>query len=102
MGKELNKGLRKAAEPVATNAESLAESGIRRMTPTWARMRIGVTRRMVYVAPKSRGKGNKRRNLADLLLARSMLPALERNIGEVEARVDDVLGTMARVWGEGG
>src|SRR5262245_39975234 len=100
MRRELNKGLKRAAEPVRTDAESMARAGIRKMTPAWARMRIGVTRRAVYVAPASRattGK-RKRRNLADLLLARSMLPSLDRNVAEVERSVDDVIGDMSRAW----
>lgn len=65
-------------------------------------MRVGVTRTSVYVAPKqrqTRDARRKRKNLANLLLGEAMLPALDRNIGEVTERVDDVLGDVGRAWG---
>lgn len=98
--KELKDGLRDAAEPVRSDAQSGASTRIRNIGPDWSRFRIGVTTTSVYVAPAQRSTRTrrKRKNLAGLLLGEAMLPALERNIGEVEERVEDVLGTVARAW----
>lgn len=101
--KELRTALRVAAEPVRADAERLAVSSIRRIGVTWSRMRIGVTNREVYLAPRQRGqKGRDQRlrrpNLRDLLLGRAMEPALEHNRAEVIAGVNAALGTVAKVW----
>ena len=64
-------------------------------------MKIGVTRRSVYVAPKQREtriKTRKRPKFADLLADRAMQPALDRNILKVQANVDDALQTVGRKW----
>jgi len=99
LSRELSSSLREAAEPVRAEAEALAVASIPRIGLPWSRMRVGVTRKSVYVAPKERGgKGRSRPNLAGLLLGRAMQPALERNIGEVEDAVDDVLATVGRAW----
>lgn len=98
---ELRSGLRDAAEPVRSDAELLAVSRIPRIGIAWSRMRVGVTRTSVYVAPRQRGArggAGKRPNLAALLLGRSMEPALEANIGDVEDAVEDVLATVGRAW----
>lgn len=100
--KELREALRDAGEPVRADAEQLARTNIPRIGPVWSEMRTGVTSKVVYVAPKARARsGNPRRkrpNLAALLLGRSMEPALERNIGEVERRVGVALDTVGRIW----
>lgn len=100
LSRELRKGLRDAAEPVRADAEALASSRISNIGVSWSRMRVGVTRSSVYVAPRERGtRGRSRRsNLAGLLLERAMQPALEANIGDVEEAVDDVLATVGRAW----
>jgi hypothetical protein len=100
LSRELRKGLRDAAEPVRSDAQTLALGRIRNMTEGWSRMRVGVTRTTVYVAPRSRGAGGKRsrRNLFDLMTGRSLEPALDANVNEVENRVDDVLATVGRAW----
>src|SRR5262245_51912125 len=86
--KGLRLGLAEAAEPVERDAERLARERISRIGEAWPQMRIGVTSRLVYVAPRQRARsGNpnlKRPNLATLLLGRAMTPALEVNAGEVE------------------
>jgi hypothetical protein len=94
----LNTGLRHAAEPVAADAERLASSSIRRMprSPRWSRMRVGVTRTLIYVAPKqrgARGRGNPRSrpNLANLLMDRAMQPALDRHTDEIVAGVGELV-----------
>jgi hypothetical protein len=68
-------------------------------------MRIGVTRTLVYVAPRQRGvrgQGPKRRpNLADLMMSRAMEPALERHAGELEANVERMLDRVADQFNHG-
>lgn len=103
--KDFRGALRDAAEPVRSTAESLAETGIRNIGIPWSRMRVGVTRSSVYVAPRKRGarRGSQRRpNLAGLLLERAMQPALEREIPNVQRKVEQVLDDMARTWSRGG
>lgn len=102
--KELRVGLRKAAEPVRSSAEQLALSQIPRMTVPWSRMRVGVTQREVYVAPRQRGlktRGpdpRRRPNLFDLLMGRSLEPALAQNIGGVERELEHVLDVVGHEW----
>jgi len=90
---------RDLAEPVKLQAEGLAHSKIRRMTDAWSKMRIGVTKTVVYVAPKQRGiKGEsarKRKKLAPLLMDRAMEPALEQNRGSIEQGVERILDWVA-------
>lgn len=98
----LNKMLRGVAEPIASDAESLAMEKIRNMTVEWSRMRIGVSLRVVYVAPRERGTRKKtihdRPNLASLLDQRAMSPALERNRHLIADRVDDAFVAIADRW----
>jgi hypothetical protein len=100
---ELKDELRRAAEPVRESAQAfmLAQIPVERIR--WDEFRIGVTRSSVYVAParrQTRDPRRKRKNFANILLGRAMLPALEKNIGEVERRVDHVLATVGRRWEE--
>lgn len=102
--RELRVALRSVAEPVKRDAEQLARANIRRIGVPWSQMRVGVTLKEVYVAPKQRGvksrtdRRYRRPNLFDLLMGRALEPALERNIGLVEARVDQALATVGREW----
>lgn len=101
LSREFRDGLQEAAEPVRVDAEILAVDRIRNVGIPWSRMRVGVTRHSVYVAPKQRGRrlrGRRRPNLAGLLLDEAMTPALESNIPKVEKAVEEVLGTVGRVW----
>jgi hypothetical protein len=99
--------LRDVARPVQQTAQALALSRIRQMpqSPKWAGMRIGITRNLVYVAPRqkgSRGRGPRRRpNLANLLMARAMEPALERNAARVEAGFEQMLDDVADRFNHG-
>lgn len=99
---ELKDALIDAARPVATDAEQLARSSIRRIGIPWSQMRIGVTRRAVYVAPKQRRRVRRpsaaRPNLARLLIERSMVPALERNQSQIEQRVNVMLNDLFDRW----
>lgn len=104
VARDFRRELREAAEPVRADAEQLAVAGIPRIGLPWARMRVGVTSRSVYVAPRQRGVTSRARvrarrpNLASLLLGRAMEPALDRNIGEVEEKMESLLGRMADSW----
>ena len=99
---QLVDGLKEAAEDVRTDAEQLALGRIRNMprSPRWAGMKINVARgnAAVRMYPKARSRrrpGGGRSNLANLLLDRSMDPALEQNAAGVEKKVDDLLGRLA-------
>lgn len=98
---ELRGRLKDAAEPVRADAERLAAASIPRIGLPWSRMRVGVTTNNVYVAPKHRGtrdERRRRRNLAGLLLERSMLPALDQNKDDVVRAVDNLLVEIGRDW----
>ena len=97
---ELRTELREVAEPVRADAERLAVAGIPSIGLSWSRMRVGVTQTGVYVAPRRKGgKGSRRRpNLAGLLLGRSMMPALQQNVPQVEAGMERMLGKVGRAW----
>lgn len=102
--RELRAELRKIAEPIRADAENLAASAITRIGPNWSKMRVGVTRTLVYVAPKERGvktKGpdpRRRPKFADLMLERAMDPALEKNKGRIEHDVADLFQRLANDW----
>ena len=99
---ELKEALRDAAAPVATDARSLARTHIRRIGDPWSEMRLGVTRRAVYVAPKQRGRNRnprlRRPNLGRLLVGRAMAPALEQNRSEIERKVNVALNDLFDRW----
>ena len=92
-------GLRKIAEPVQRGAEELARANITRIGPRWSRMRVGITRDLVYVAPRERGtrgrSGKHRPNLAPLLMDRAMQPALDQHTAEIEAGFEELLDRIA-------
>lgn len=95
--------MRDAAEPVKRDAETLTATRIRRMSrsPQWSRMRVGVTQRVVYVAPKQRGLGRgdhpaKRPKLSGLMLTRAMEPALRQNESQIRRDFEQMLNDMAR------
>ena len=97
--KETRTGVRKVqrelAEPVRLEAESLATREITRIGPVWAKMRTGVTTKVVYIAPKQRSRKNPRKNLAPLLMDKAMEPALERNRHRFETDLDHMLEQVA-------
>lgn len=104
LSRELRTGLSKAAEPVKEDAEQFAATRIRNIGPDWSRMRVGVTQRVVYVAPKERGRRSRRilsirrENLKILLLDRAMDPALDANTGNIERAMETVLGSVGKAW----
>ncbi len=106
--RELNLELRKVAEPIRADAEHLAASSIRRIGPKWSRMRVGVTSKLVYVAPRQKGvrtRGadpRRRPKFADLMEERAMDPALERNRSNIEHAVEGVFDRIAGDWNRSG
>lgn len=101
---EKNDALERAAEPVRSSAESLASATIKPGKVPWDAMRIGVTQRVVYVAPLQRSTRvarRKRKNLAGLLMDQAMQPALDMHRSEVVERVDDLLADVGREWERG-
>lgn len=90
--KELRDELKDVAEPVRSSAETLAGQSIRNIGPVWERMRVGVTTKVVYVAPRAkRHGGSPRPNLAGLLIDRAMQPALDQHEGDVVNRLERML-----------
>src|SRR5574337_885107 len=105
--REKTDALRRAAEPVRRDAELLARLRITNIGVEWSRMRVGVTQRAVYVAPKQRGVRSRagqrfrRPNLAPLLMDDAMEPALDHNAGDVVRELEGVLADMERAWERG-
>lgn len=94
--------LREVAKPVAETEHVYALDRVRNMTDPWSQFRIGVTQRLVYVAPRERGRkrgGRRRDNFARLLAERSMEPALADNQTQIESRLDNVIDLLGRKEG---
>jgi hypothetical protein len=98
----IKKEIREAAQPVARDAEQLAAQRIRNLGDRWGRMRVGVTRSLVYVAPTTRATrvaGRGRPNLAGLLADRAMIPAVQANEAQVVERIGNVVDRTMRRHG---
>lgn len=96
--------LRAAAEPVRADAERLAVQQISRIGMEWSRMRVGVTQRAVYVAPATRStrvRSRKRPKFGTRLMEEAMVPALDRNRGQVVEKIDGLLRDVGRTWERG-
>ena len=92
IAKDLRGELKTLAEPVRALAESKADSSISHIGSRWGRMRVGVTSRSVYVAPRSKRQGGSPRpNLAALLMDRAMQPALDDLSAETVSGVELML-----------
>jgi hypothetical protein len=107
LGKGVREALEAAGDPVRFEAEQLAStnpSGMVRNQIAWEKMRVGITKSTVYVAPvergvKSKGREKRRReNLKTELLDRALDPALAHNVGRVEHEVIDTLEDLAKAW----
>ena len=104
MSRDLNSALRSAGEPVRADAQALAVSNITRIGIPWSRMRLGITRHTVYVAPvekgvKSRTDSRRRRpRLKTKLLDQAMNPALAQNIKTIEREFEDTVRDMGKAW----
>jgi hypothetical protein len=103
--KQMDELEREVARPVAAAAESFAIGGIQNppVGYGWETMRIGVTRTLVYVAPKKRGvkPGNPRgrKKFAPLMMTRAMEPAAVRTQPILEQRTQHLFDEIARRWG---
>jgi hypothetical protein len=109
-GRGLEKGLREAmeagAEVVRPDAQSLTRSVLKpAVNVDWSLMRVGVTRRVAYVAPVQRGNRSRRpssrargEKFKRRVIERALEPALDRNVSRVEREFDDALDDLARMW----
>lgn len=95
--------LRKVAVPVSRDISRLATEHISRLGKRGARMRIGITTRLVYVAPAYRGvrPGSPlaRPNFAPLMGAQ-MEEALREDHALVERELERVFSRVERKWSE--
>jgi len=94
--------LRLVADSVRGEAERLASSEISRMTSAWSQMRVGITSKSVYVAPKKRGTKNpalRRSAFGTQLLDSVLYPALAANVDSVGRDLDSLLGRVGRANG---
>lgn len=98
---------RTIAQPVQKTAESLAASRIRNLAEgsPWARFRLGITQKVVYMAPRQkgvRGRGRRqRKKFAGLLMGRAMEPALALNEARVVRDMEDLFDRLTRDWNRG-
>lgn len=103
----VRKAMREVAEPVRRDVEQLTDASIRGMpgSPKWSRMRTGVTRTRVYVAPRMRGVGRgspaARPNLAKLIRIRAMDPAEDKNVPVVRRNFEAMLDRLAGDFNRG-
>jgi len=103
MRKDVLVGLKPAilelSEVVRAEAQNRARAEIANIGPRWQQMRIGVTVRGAYVAPRFRRRGGSPRpNLAGELLD-SMQGALEAKAPLVERRFDELITASAATNG---
>jgi hypothetical protein len=100
LGPEVRKALADVGQPIARRAETLAAANISHIGPTWEQMRIGVTTKGVYLAPKSRRRrGSPRPNLAGLLLNDAMQPAVDESEEPVTAALEAMLDRLGNSHG---
>ncbi len=98
----IRKAERQVAEPVKVEAQALATREISRIGTKWWTMRIGITQKLVYVAPKMRRTtGSRRPKFANVLRTKSLEPAAERNREKVRAAFQDVIDNMASNFNRG-
>lgn len=105
LAKGLLEALEAGAEVVRPDVETLAVQTIKQSAVDWTRMRVGVLKRVGYVAPVERGNKSRRPSsrargakFKARVLERAMEPALERNIPRVEREFEDALTDLARMW----
>jgi hypothetical protein len=103
--RELRANYRRIAAPVREGAQTLAQQNITRIGKKWYRMRTGITRSSVYIAPREHGVHSihdpkRRPNFADLLLSKAMEPALAQHEDDVERNVRDLMDHLADLFNE--
>ncbi len=97
LGREVRDALKDAGEFVRVDAEHRALNEIRNITPTWARMRLGITGgAVVYIVPKSKRKYAqlRRPKFGQLLLSRAMEPAADENRARVVKELTDAVENL--------
>jgi hypothetical protein len=93
---EIKPALREIADAVRADAQQRAGAEISHIGPRWSRMRVGVTTKVVYVAPASRRRGGSPRpNLAGLLMNKAMQPALDAKQEAVMTRLDELINVSS-------
>lgn len=103
----LRREYRTIAQPVQRTAESLAATRISHLAAgsPWARFRLGITQKLVYLAPRQkgvRGRGKRRRSkFGGLLMSRAMEPALRLNEERVTRDFEDLFDRLTRDWNRG-
>lgn len=111
-GRGLEKGLREAmeagAEVVKPDAQSLTRSALKPVPPNgvdWSLMRVGVAKRVAYIAPQQRGNRSRRPSsrargakFKARVMGQALEPALEKNTSRVEREFVDALVDLARAW----
>jgi hypothetical protein len=103
----LRREYRTIAQPVQRMAESLAATRISHLAAgsPWARFRLGITQKLVYLAPRQngvRGKGRRRRSkFGGLLMSKAMEPALHLNEERVVRDFEELFDRLTRDWNRG-
>lgn len=101
--REVRAAEREIAAPVKSAAERYAVDNISHIDTrsAWWKMRIGVTQKLIYVAPLRRGKKTgtqKRPKFDDTLWDKALKPAQADHQADFEARVEDALDTVATIF----
>jgi hypothetical protein len=97
LGREVKSALEDAGEVVRVAAQDRAASRIHNIGAGWDRMRIGISRDIVYIAPRQRGTRDprlKRPKFGRLLVAEAMEPALQENREIVAKEVEDAIDNL--------
>lgn len=102
----VRKEIRQIAEPIRSTAETNTAGAITRIGPRWPKMRIGVSRSLIYVAPRQRGvkvKGGTRMSRPNLgnLLMEQMESALRQHEHQIEANVERALDRICDQFNRG-
>jgi hypothetical protein len=101
----LRREYRTIAQPVQRSAESLAASRIRNLAEgsPWAKFRLGITQKLVYMAPKQKGVRDRRqrKKFAGLLMARAMEPALAEHAQRIEREFEQLMDRLTGDWNRG-
>ena len=96
----VGKTLSSMGRQVRQTAQQLAVANVRNIGPNWSQMKSGRKRVGVYVAEKQhRAGGWPRPNLANLLMARALMPAVKQREAEIVAAVDIALAELCRLKG---
>lgn len=95
----MRRELREVGEPVRLLAEQMAAGNISNIGATWSRMKLGVTSRVVYVAPRARRKGGSPRGNLRGLLETQMQQALDGRTTDVIRGFENLLDRLSNSRG---